>query len=337
MKEHIKILDFLRGIAALGVVLYHFATALPTLRLDVMSEILSYGKYGVQVFFVISGFIIPLSMFRSKYRINNFFRYLLKRWVRIDPPSYFSILMTVALYYAAVLILGRPIQGMSWPGLGFTAVFGNLTYTVPYLDTSWYNNVFWTLAIEFQFYIIIGLLFPLLIAKQKYSVPILVSFLALGYIPAFWFFSFGSYFVLGIILFLHREKLLTKTWFWGLAGMSSIACLSQADIAGFIFGAMTFFVILSGTELNFKLTNYLGKISYSLYITHLVVGFVLEIVMKRIVNVHEHPEGKVLLLVLYTFLAVIFARLFYELIEKRFIQYSKNVSASPKVRQQVVW
>ncbi len=49
----------LRGLAALGVCLMHFAG---TLESDIIQNIARFGGYGVQVFFVISGFILPYSM-----------------------------------------------------------------------------------------------------------------------------------------------------------------------------------------------------------------------------------------------------------------------------------
>ena len=55
-----------------------------------------------------------------------------------------------------------------------------MTYTVDYLHTDWFNPVFWTLAIEFQFYLIIGLVFPLLFAKNKIIIiALLFAFLGI--------------------------------------------------------------------------------------------------------------------------------------------------------------
>ena len=69
-RDRITNLDLLRGVAALAVCLFHFdydgALGIPS-----VSHVLSYGYLGVQMFFVISGFIIPYSMLRSGYRIKN--------------------------------------------------------------------------------------------------------------------------------------------------------------------------------------------------------------------------------------------------------------------------
>src|ERR1035441_2897196 len=45
-----------------------------------------YGWLGVEIFFVISGFIIPYSLYKAGYRVSDFTRFLLKRIARLDPP-----------------------------------------------------------------------------------------------------------------------------------------------------------------------------------------------------------------------------------------------------------
>ena len=332
MKEQIKGLDFLRGIAALAVVIFHFGNAaLLTLKPNYLTEVSSYGKYGVQIFFVISGFIIPYSMYKSKYRLSNYFNNLLRRFVRINPPSYVAILLSFAIYFGALWIIKRPIQDMIWPGVNLSSIFGNLTYTVPFLDTDWFNPFFWTLAIEFQFYFLIGLLLPILMLKKKYlTLFSLLIILALGFVDLEWFFQYGSFFVFGMLLFLKREKLLSNTWLITLSIVTVAACFYQRNLTEVIFGFTTFLIILSGLNLDFKAAAFLGRISYSLYITHWAVGIVAEIILKRVVNFHEYPLGKVFMIFVYTGIAIVFAAFSYKFVEKPFIIYSKRIKAKVK-------
>ena len=56
-----------------------------------------WGWAGVEVFFVISGFIIPFTLWQSGYRLKNYARFILKRIIRLDPPYLLSILLAIAL------------------------------------------------------------------------------------------------------------------------------------------------------------------------------------------------------------------------------------------------
>jgi peptidoglycan/LPS O-acetylase OafA/YrhL len=66
-----------------------------------------YGWLGVQVFFVISGFVIPYSMYCGGYRPwQHFGRFLAKRLVRLEPPYLVSIVVFITLWYLSALSPG---------------------------------------------------------------------------------------------------------------------------------------------------------------------------------------------------------------------------------------
>jgi peptidoglycan/LPS O-acetylase OafA/YrhL len=333
VKEHIKSLDFLRGVAALGVVLYHYSgLLLPTLNPNYLTHILSYGEYGVQIFFVISGFIIPYSMTKSNYTLTDFWKNLYRRYVRLAPPAYIAMLFSILIYFSAIIILKRPIDGISWPGMSIHAVVGNLTFTAPLIQSSWYNPVFWTLAIEFQFYILIGLLLPLLLNKKYVLASIIgLAIIMIGHhrpesIDWFgWFFGHASFFFLGILLFLQKEKIVKRTPFIISAILLITVCYYQNSLPKFMFGMIAFGAILSGINIQFKSATYLGGISYSLYIIHWPFGILIESITKRIIQLHEYPIGKIAMLLFYTIMAVLFAHFFNKYIEKPFLNYSKKI------------
>lgn len=333
MKEHIKSLDFLRGIAALGVVLYHYSgLLLPTLNPNYFTDFLAYGEYGVQIFFVISGFIIPYSMSKSNYTITDFWKNLSRRYVRLAPPAYLAMLFSILIYFSAIIILKRPIDGISWPGTSLLAILGNLSFTAPLINTSWYNPVFWTLAIEFQFYVLIGLILPLILTK-KYYLTLFISLILLlignhrpDYMDWFgWFFGHSSFFFLGIILFLKKESILKGVPLIAITLITIAICYYQNSIPKFMFGMFAFCIILFEINISFKLATYIGGISYSLYIIHWPFGILIESIMKRIIPLHHYPLGKIIMLFFYTIASVIFAHFFNKLIEKRFLILSKKL------------
>jgi peptidoglycan/LPS O-acetylase OafA/YrhL len=265
-KNHLGIIDSLRGIAALMVVIVHASMILDK---SWFTEIASYGQHGVIIFFVISGFIIPYSLYKNKYTIKQSSNFLWRRILRLNPP-YYLILLGTLLFYFLVKVL-NPTATAEHLQIDASRIFFHLTYLVPFVSQNWYNNVFWTLAIEFQYYILIALLYPLL-NKNKYLVIFLMVVIGFSHhLPyaktTLTIINYSTPFLIGILVFLYkvnkinsREMLFTSlALFW----------LCQMQISGqrmlfalFAYGAIMFINFAS------PVTNFLGKISYSLYLTH---------------------------------------------------------------------
>ena len=81
----IKHIDGLRGIAILVVVFFHaysrWTNLIESQKESFLESFFQYGFYGVHLFFIISGFVIIMSLERSE----KFFNFLYKRWLRIFP------------------------------------------------------------------------------------------------------------------------------------------------------------------------------------------------------------------------------------------------------------
>jgi peptidoglycan/LPS O-acetylase OafA/YrhL len=108
-KNHFAIIDSLRGIAALMVVVFHASIGLDK---SWLSGIASYGKYGVIIFFVISGFIIPYSLYKSesKQTFRGMSNFLLRRVLRLNPPYYVVLFLTVLFYMSVKAIIAVPFR-----------------------------------------------------------------------------------------------------------------------------------------------------------------------------------------------------------------------------------
>ena len=92
----------LRGLAALAVAFFHFSNGNPNFYVPpVLRAIGANGWLGVEVFFVISGFILPYSLWRAGYQLSpsNFGRFVWKRVVRLDPPYFGTIALVLLLAY----------------------------------------------------------------------------------------------------------------------------------------------------------------------------------------------------------------------------------------------
>ncbi|MGB5084526.1 MAG: acyltransferase family protein [Methylocystis silviterrae] len=113
--------------------------------------------------FVISGFVIPYSLYGADYRVAQFPRFMLRRFLRIEPPYLVSILLAVMLWHMSAAAPG--FHGLP-PQYSFWQIVAHLFYMVPFTNFGWLNVVYWSLFFEFLFYISVGLAFPL-IARQS--------------------------------------------------------------------------------------------------------------------------------------------------------------------------
>ena len=160
-KKHVQGLDFLRAVAALSVCLYHFSgVALPKVTNVYMKPMFAYGWLGVDIFFVISGFIIPYSLLGKGYSLREFGPYIAKRIIRINPPAYAAMALVLLQWFLIDRFFNH--NQVYTGGITLNQIIHNMLFTVPFTQYKWVVGIFWTLAIEFQFYIFIGLFFRVL-------------------------------------------------------------------------------------------------------------------------------------------------------------------------------
>jgi peptidoglycan/LPS O-acetylase OafA/YrhL len=140
-------LDSLRGVAALMVYWHHTGTVLT------QSPFVVYGSSGVYLFFALSGYLLSrpfLAATLSRRPTPAVGRYLARRLARILPPYWVSLVVFTALRYAA---------GKKPPDAeNFLTHLGLVFNYWPAIDFYSINVVFWTLAIEVQFYLLLPLL-----------------------------------------------------------------------------------------------------------------------------------------------------------------------------------
>lgn len=144
---------YLRAVAALSVTLHHAVSAAG-------GSVPGLAGFGVDIFFVVSGFIIPYSMWLGSYRVSGYARFVAKRLIRLEPAYIASLALSVALAYAAAL---HPLFKGNAPDFTAPQLLAHLFYLIPMTEHDWVNPVYWTLAYEFAFYLTIGALFPLCI------------------------------------------------------------------------------------------------------------------------------------------------------------------------------
>lgn len=334
-RVYIEIIESLRGVASLGVVLYHFANStLPTIKPNPIGSYFEWAKLGIPMFFIISAYIIPYSMYSSGYTLSDGWKFMIKRLARIGPPSWLAILLMAMVYYGAVWMKGKPIEGMTWPGAHIGTILANLFYSFTLFDTGMYIEVYWTLEIEFQFYIFIALLFPVILKSTGNLTQLSVILLLLSltyYIPGHrvLFFRDNAFFILGILLFLYKMELLPRPWFIYAMLTAILMCYIQHGVYG-TAGSLIALLAIAFVKFSNPITNFLGMISYSLYITHHFSGVVAEYLLRNITGYEVSDPVKVAMLIIYTAIAIAFAYVFYLIIEKPFIKISHRLFTNNK-------
>ena len=324
-KNEVHIINTLRAVAALMVCFYHFTWhSDPTGWFFPEDNPVRYfgyqGQVGVYVFFVISGFIIPYALYQGRYTIKNFFRFVAKRLARLHPPFIASMLLF------AVLAIGYALKEQEMVKPDWFRIIHNFFLTAKFVDVPWYEDVYWTLAIEFQYYVLIALIFPLLIHKNQ-SITYLT--LILFVLTSQFFdhdrkhiiFFHAPVFTAGIALFLHRVNRLNDLQFIALLGWCMIE--TRYEIGPEVAVALSI-TAASVVMLNWrnKVTDFLGNISYSLYLIHGFVGCQFLYFTAR--YTHSFME-KIGMLLLAFALSIGASWLFYRAFEIPSVRWSKKI------------
>jgi peptidoglycan/LPS O-acetylase OafA/YrhL len=273
-------IEALRGLSSLGVAWLHLTGVYP---LDAVGYSGRFLGVGVYVFFVISGFIIPYSLYATNYRVSAFPRFIARRMVRLEPPYIISILVAIVLWNIASMTSGY--HGPP-PSYTFPQIAAHLFYLIPFTSYDWIEGVYWTLFCEFVFYISAGLLFPIiargniLVITAIFTAVFAVTSIIVGPFeghggPAVVFlFLIG---IAGFRYFTKEDRLVTFLCVSTSAAAAIAYFEPEGGTLAAIAGLAAIAVILFVEIPNCKIFSFFGAISYSLYLLHAPLG-------SRIVN-----------------------------------------------------
>lgn len=337
--HYIDSIQIMRGIAALLVVLEHLVgrPGYPIFN-KYLAFLDGLGSVGVSAFFVISGMVLPLSLGKD-YRWNLFPVFLLRRSIRIEP----TYLVSVA--FASVLIFGMSLlapHSTTWfPSLKQLAL--HALYLIPFTHEEWIQPVYWTLAVEFQFYLCIGLIFPVIIASSRKGRLLPTALLCASFrllvmvfpwIHAVRLFQYATCFAIGMLVAGRR------LFGFGLPLVITLCVL--LEIIGFHNGQSWRVLLGSGLAALVALFCtgpvsrkarfirrfwFLGTISYSLYVIHQVIASAGENISRMILRKIHGSTGVLLanLVPVGSLIAAFFAAwLLYRFVEKPTHEFSRK-------------
>jgi peptidoglycan/LPS O-acetylase OafA/YrhL len=231
----------LRGLAVLAVVVFHAGIPLPG------------GYLGVDVFFVVSGYVITALILRELNQSNtlDLKKFYLRRIQRLLP----ALLVLVAVVSPLSILVLSPLgasQNSLWTGLA--SVFGSGNIAIQYLSGGYFGddasvNTFlhtWSLGVEEQFYLLFPLVILLLfqIRKRSSLTPVTIGILSLSTLSA-------TLLVLAFYVEMPFESLgvydfyspLGRMWEFGLGAI--VATLKPPKIRSRYLSTIGWFLLLS--------------------------------------------------------------------------------------------
>ncbi|MEK6788305.1 MAG: acyltransferase [Pseudomonadota bacterium] len=309
-------LDGLRGLAAAAVMLFHFTSQLPD---GILKSAFSYGWLGVEVFFVLSGIVMPLACRNDLVRYSGVSRFLARRVVRLYPPFFAAVLLTVALNYLSALM--PAYQGAPYV-LDIWQLLANLTYLADFTTTGWLSPVFWTLALEVQWYLLLVLLGPWFFRHLVLlvSLCVLVSITAVG-VESGNIFGYLSLFTLGWLIGLHLIGHLPFQRMLPLTILLLILIRLNHGMPVLLAVVATLALIYGLPALLARL-SWLGLPSYSIYLVHVPIGGRVINLLKRL-DVSQ-PFLQVVAVVIAVVVSWIVSRLWHRLIEMPSLRWSRG-------------
>lgn len=316
-QDRIDIVNALRAFAAIFVAWGHFSLG----QGKWLSYSGRYGYTGVHIFFVISGFIIPYSLYRSGYTLRNFGRFVVKRGIRLYPPYLISIPITL---FAANFLL-RPITPAAAVHVGGLQLLYHLVFLNDLAGVPWFNVVYWTLAIEWQWYLLTGLFFALLVSRNAFLRFCPVAVAVAGYFLCTSdriVFHTLPMFLIGVFVFQYKIGLIGRQRMLALIGvmlwtMRRPTGWTEAGIA------VATGLVIAFVSFRNPIADFLGDVSYSVYLLHLPLGVTLVSWLSRLLPYASSYLG--LLDLLGLAVSVGGAALLYRWVEKPSQEMSSRV------------
>lgn len=333
-------IDSLRGIAILMVMFTHVGSKFTDIGL--LGELSTYGRLGVQLFFVVSALTLCISIDRRKKEIGLIVNFYIRRFFRIAPVYYLG-----AILY---LMLGNKSDWFI--ATTFSDYFYHAIFIHALIPDSFMKVVpgGWSIGVEFLFYFIFPYIYYFVLrTSNKYKIILLfilsiaISFILnfiltryLNYKDDLWSLTYWNFlnqlpvFILGIILyFLHNSNSVSKLHYsipvlgfiiftlltasiWKLQPILYVSLVPITAGISFVF---LYFVFSKLNFLNFSILRKIGRASFSMYIFHFLVVTLIFNFLKSNTFIDNQP-----LLFIISFFLVIFITLTIALFTEKHIE-----------------
>lgn len=288
-RPRVRLLDGFRLLAALMVVAWHYAalghgsSMRPAAAVDPLYPVAAYGWLGVELFFLISGFVIAMSAVNCT--VGEF---AVSRFVRLFPAYWVGVLVTAAV----LLIWPIAVHPLKLSDVGVNLTMLQEGFRVPSVDA-----VYWTLFAELRFYVLFALVVWRGVTYSRavgFSVIWLVAsaltYSSHGLIHTLVMPDWASFFVAGLAFFLmHRYgqnlllwTIVAATFLLGqrqALGSNNFHLLGQPMPAWPVVAILAVFYLLVASvalgwlRANWRWLTVAGVLTYPFYLLHEYVGW----------------------------------------------------------------
>jgi peptidoglycan/LPS O-acetylase OafA/YrhL len=290
VRPRIRILDGIRLIAALLVVSWHYAAfghgahLTPYARVPAVYPVAAYGWLGVELFFLISGFVICMSSIG--HTLGQFVR---SRITRLYPAYWLAIVLTTSVL-------------LFWPGespLPWSDVAANLSMFQSGFGLPSVDAVYWTLWIELHFYVLFALVVWRGVTYRKVAafcgVWLVLAYVGQhvgGHMDTMLIADYAPFFIAGIAFFLmHRFGQNLLLWAYVVVSYllgeavvirtlegSNTHLHTQIPVWPALVAVAAFYVVMAGIALGWlraewKWLTVAGAMTYPLYLVHEYIGW----------------------------------------------------------------
>ena len=324
-KEKDISIQIFRILAAGGVLLVHF-----NYRFDIsgyLGKILSLGKFGLYVFFILSGYLATF------WDGNNVKKWIKKRIWRLVPVYY--IILTFYMIWHSWIVKDVPSDNF---GLGWYRYYLGLNALLPSNDIFWKGiHAIWYVSVVWIFYLIHAICWRYLCEKKIFfwiKIFILLSFGALTLdlvdpLATVNFFAFLQYFVLGIIV----SKVDNKRNIIGILVLLILPTiffiLGDHWLAMNLFFAIGFSAVLAMTKNRWvtypndfikNVINKLDSITYCIFLVHPIV---IDLLSVYTISIGIAKSLQILIFVFSTIILIILLRIIEKLIQRELFNWIK--------------
>lgn len=358
MKKELPNLYILRFLLSITVIIYHIPMISGNLKIPYYNDspIFEKGPLAVYYFFTLSGFLIFRALYTEIKKTNqlDFKKFYMNRMKRLFPVYYLVFFIGLVLYEFILPQIGI----YSKKSNSIFELIINYLLLIPNVYKYYYPNVgsilivLWSIGVEVQFYIFIPIF--LYIFKENMIKSMIVLLIILLLILLFYpiFYSYGNYFYLflggGLLSILSLNFKITlfqnKILHYSIYLLFILSFFTNWFNFENIFAFHFFNLVISSLMISFvsdypifiiksKKLDYFGKISYGIYMYHMIVITLLLFIIDK-TKLYNYLNDEIFIIILnlvIIFFTILLSHFSFKYFESRFFtintaKYEKSVA-----------